>query len=351
MGSSFTYSGLNTKIHGMRSKLISPDEYNEITGLSSVPDVIQYLASHPGYSGLFPDTPDDNFYHRENLEQILTVSLYENFSKIYTFSTMKQRKFLELYFMHFEIRLIKKFLRRMYNDNPLNVDIPRLEPYFERFSDIPVARAGQASDIDELINALEGTIYEAPLKKAHDLSGNNLFNYEISLDLLQYKTFWKQKGKFMSGTDLDVITDAYGYKIDLLNIQWIYRCKKYYTMTTSDILSMVIPIHYKLKKQQLIELADTENAEAFLKILKTTIYGKGLDVPEDVSVEKCYRKLMHNHYVKIFRQHPYSLACVSTYLYLQERETETLTHITECIRYSYPPEDIRKFLKIGGEQH
>ena len=67
MGSSFTYSGLNTKIHGMRSKLISPDEYNEITGLSSVPDVIQYLASHPGYSGLFPDTPDDDFYHRENL--------------------------------------------------------------------------------------------------------------------------------------------------------------------------------------------------------------------------------------------------------------------------------------------
>lgn len=349
MGSSFTYSGLNTKIHGMLRKLLSLEEYAEISSLNSVPDVIQYLSSHPGYLGLFPDSPDDDFYHRENLEQVLTISLYENFSKIYNFSTMKQRKFLELYFMHFEIRLLKKFLRRMYNDNPLKVDIPSLQPYFERFSSIPVGIAGQAKNIDELINALSGTIYKAPLVKAHSLLGNNLFNYEISLDLLQYKTFWKKKEKFMSGTDLCVITDAYGYKIDLLNIQWIYRCKKYYNMNTSDILSLVIPVHYKLRKQQLVELADAENTDAFLKILKTTTYGKGLDTLDDVSIENFYRNLMHNHYLKIFRNHPYSLACVSTYLYLRERETETLTHITECIRYSYPPEDIRRFLDIGGE--
>lgn len=351
MGSTLTYSGLNTKIHGMKSKLISDDEYAQIAGLSSVPDVIRYLQYHPGYEDLFPEAPDDSFFHRENLEQILTLSLYKNFAKIYTFSTMHQRKFLELYFMHFETKFLKQVLRKLFNNRPLPVDTGLLRPYFDRFSDIPIDKVRGAQDIEELLKNLSGTIYYKPLEKVYKMAEKNLFDYEISLDLFQFSVFWKLKNKFLKGMDLEVITDSYGYKIDLLNLQWIYRCKKYYRLTTPQILNIVIPVNYKLKNRQIYRLIEAESKEAFMDVLSGTYYGQVVGNFDNISIEKYYNRLMHKRYINIFRKHPYSLACVNTYLYLQEQETEKLTLITEGIRYSYPSEEILKMLNTGGDYH
>ena len=33
--------------------------------------------------------------------------------------------------------------------------------------------------------------------------------------------FWKQRKKYLKGDALDIITEAYGTKMELLNIQWI----------------------------------------------------------------------------------------------------------------------------------
>lgn len=351
MGNTFTYSGLNTKIHGMKSKLISDHEYMEISGLPSVPDVMHYLQDHPGYADLFPESTDDSFLHRHNLEQILTLSSYKNFAKIYTFSTMQQRKFLDLYFMHFETRLIKQLLRKLFNHRPLAVNTALLKPYFERFSDIPLDKAEKAENIDELLSGLSGTKYYSPLAKVNELSDRNLFDYEISLDLFKFAFYWKTKNKVLKGTDLEVITSSYGYKIDLLNLQWIYRCKKYYSMTAAQILKMVIPINYKLKSSQVYDLIESDGVKAFMDILSTTYYGNDVHDFDNISIEKYYNRFMNKHYINIFRKHPYSLACVNTYLYLQEQETEKLTLITEGIRYSYPPEEILKMLNIGGDYH
>lgn len=351
MGSTFTYSGLNTKIHGMKNKLISDHEYVEIAGLSSVPEVIRYLQNHPGYTDLFPEVTDDSFFHRGNLEQILTLSSYKNYAKIYTFSTIQQRKFLDLYFMHFETKLIKQILRKLFNHRPLPVDIELLKPYFERFSDIPIDKAEAANDIEELLSGLTGTKYYKPLAKVNELPEKNLFDYEISLDLFKFTFYWKTKNKFLKGTDLEVITDSYGYKIDLLNLQWIYRCKKYYNMTTAQIIKMVIPINYKLKNIQIYELIESDSIKTFMEILSDTYYGHDVHDFDNISIEKYYNRFMNRHYLNIFRKYPYSLACVNTYLYLQEQETEKLTLITEGIRYSYTPEEILKMLNIGGDYH
>ena len=45
-----------------------------------------------------------------------------------------------------------------------------------------------------------------------------------------------------------------GSKIDLLNLQWIYRAKKYYNMKPADIYLLLIPIHYKLSTDQVKEM-------------------------------------------------------------------------------------------------
>ncbi len=351
MNGTFAYSGINTKIHGMKSKLITMREYKEIACMSSVPEVMRYLQGTNGYKNLFPESADDDFYHRENLEQLLTLSMYENYSSIYTFATISQRKFLDMYFVHYETRLIKQLLRKTMNKRPLTVDYTTLQPYFDRFSDIPVQKCFQAETTEDLISSLSGTRYYKTLEAVNAMPEKNLFDYEISLDLYLFKTLWKEKNKYLKGEDLQIVTDMYGYKIDLLNLQWIYRCKKYYRMTPAEIYNMVIPVRHKLKAVQIHAMVESDSVKNFLDVLSDTFYGGNLSELDNISIEKYYNRKIYKLYTSAFRKHPYSLACIMTYLYLQEQEIQLLTQITEGVRYSYPPEDIIKLINNGGDYH
>ena len=71
-----------------------------------------YLKEQPAYAEVF-DGLDDTKLHRGYIEQILTQSEYQDFTRLYRFSSMKQRKFLDLYFKHYEVEVIKKLLRHM----------------------------------------------------------------------------------------------------------------------------------------------------------------------------------------------------------------------------------------------
>ena len=45
------------------------------------------------------------------IEQLLNLAQYEDFASLYQFANMKQRRFLDLYFMHYEIGIVKTCLR------------------------------------------------------------------------------------------------------------------------------------------------------------------------------------------------------------------------------------------------
>ena len=61
-------------------------------------------------------------------------------------------------------------------------------------------------------------------------------------------------------------------KIDLLNLQWIYRAKKYYHMLPPDIYSMTIPIHYRIKVEEFKTLVETPTLEQFEAEVEKTYY-------------------------------------------------------------------------------
>ena len=48
MGTLLSYSGLSTKIRAMQSKLMTEKQYQEISQLESVPQVVAYLKKQPG---------------------------------------------------------------------------------------------------------------------------------------------------------------------------------------------------------------------------------------------------------------------------------------------------------------
>ena len=99
MSNLLKYSGISTKIRAMHSKLIKPSQYETLVSLEKVSEALAWLKHQPAYTHVFEGL-EENKAHRGEIEALLTNALYEDFTKIYRFADIKQRKFMDFYFMH-----------------------------------------------------------------------------------------------------------------------------------------------------------------------------------------------------------------------------------------------------------
>ena len=53
----------------------------------------------------------------------------------------------------------------------------------------------------------------------------------------------------------------------MLNLQWIYRSKKYYHMAPADIYALLSPVRYKLSTKEITELVEAVDEEEFRREL------------------------------------------------------------------------------------
>ncbi len=62
--------------------------------------------------------------------------------------------------------------------------------------------------------------------------------------------------------------ESVGVTIDTLNLQWIYRAKRYYGMKAADVYALIIPVHYRLNLEQVKRMAEAESTEEMLNFAK-----------------------------------------------------------------------------------
>ena len=95
MDTSISYSGINTKVKAMKTKLISKEDFIKILNLESVADLISYLKKHPGYHELFQKY-DEREVHRGEAERVFINGLYLDYTRIYRFANDSKEKILSL---------------------------------------------------------------------------------------------------------------------------------------------------------------------------------------------------------------------------------------------------------------
>lgn len=337
-----SYSGITTKVKSMESNLISTDGYDKIANLESTSEFILFLKNMPTYADVFT-TIDENMAHRGQIELLLINSLYRDFTKIYRFANIKQRKILSLTFFRYEVNMVKRCLQVVYNhDKPY--DLSMYGTFFNKHSKLNLDTLVTSSSIDEFISNLKNTDYFDLFKSLQNTNRTTMFDYEMGLDIYYFKTIWKQKDYYLSKNELDVLTHKIGNEIDLMNIMWVYRSKKYYDINIGDISSYVIPINYRLTKAQLTKLIEAPTMAEFTLVLSTTYYHSQYGNLDQDSMESMY----HTVLAKLFKitklKYPSSIAPINSFLYLKEQEIDNLTTALECIRYDLEPEETLKYV-------
>lgn len=345
MGNVMTYSGITVKIRAMQAKLLKDGDYEQIASMRSVPEVTEFLKEKPAYEKYLEEM-DSTLYHRGNVEKILYQSLFDDYSRIFRFGGPQQKQFLKTYWKRYEVDVINYCLRIVFNHYQIPFDLDYKKEYFDRYSQISIDALVASKNVEELVDNLAGTEYYEPLKKIREMETATLFDYDMALELYYFITLWKRQKRLLKGKELKLYARDCGTKIDLLNLQWVYRAKKYYHMLPPDIYSLTIPIHYRLSVKEYKTLVETPSLEEFLRQAENTWYARKYDFGDGRTMEQTYKDCMRHLYLADRRQNPYSVASIYTYLYLKEEEIDKLTTALECIRYGLPRSETLAYM--GG---
>ena len=343
MGTLLSYSGLSTKIRAMQSKLMSEKQYQEIAQLDSVIQIVAYLKKQPGFSDLWADL-DENSLHRGDVEKLLTHTIHQNFAKLYRFANPEQRRFMALYFKRYEISVLKDCLRKVFDEGRAQLDLSLFQDFFDRHSKMNLEKLTSSSTVEELVNNLQGSEYYHPLKKLGTDYQPRIFDYGMALDQYYFANIWSVKEKLFKRRDLEEITKAYGNKFDMLNLQWIFRSKKYYHMGPADIYALLIPVHYRLSKNDIASLVEAPDEAEFRKILDTTYYKKRFPELSPENLEELYTLNLKTILETEARKYPHSVIMIYSYLYHKEHEVDRLTTAVECVRYGLSTAEILDYI-------
>lgn len=212
MGSLLSYSGLTTKIRAMQSRLLTDDQYRELAELKSVPQAVTYLKQQPAYEAIL-DSLSEEALHRGKIEQLLVNSIYRDFTKIYQFSNMEQRKFLNLYFGRYEVSIMKECLNKIFDHRDVNLDLSLFKPFFDKHSQLDINLLTASRSIEEFVSHLRGTSYYQPLAALAVLETPTLLTTRWHWIFLIFLPYGRQKTRFSPKRTWNDITKAYGNKI------------------------------------------------------------------------------------------------------------------------------------------
>lgn len=326
----------------MNSTLFRFKDYQKVAYFDSVVDFFAFLKNHPGYKNIF-NQYDEHELHRGDAERIFIQSLYQDYARLYRFANKEQRRNLELLFFRYEVNILKACIRLIYNTEDA-YDLSIFHSFFSKHSNINVAALAASHSMGEYIQNLKGTKYYPLFYKIQQKQNVTSFDYEMQLDIFYFKKTWKLIDKVLTGSNKASLKHILGTEIDLLNIMWIYRAKKIYDMSSSDIYSVIIPINYKLLKEQLLQLSETATIDEFMITLSNTYYKTIHQFLSDGTIEHTYKTLVTKAYKKNNSKHPESMAPVNYYLYQKEMEINRITTALECIRYGLEPQQKLKYI-------
>ena len=334
----FKYSALNAKIRGMYGKLLSRDQLCELSQVHSVGEAVAYLRQTRDYFDILHDTTDSEI-HRDMLERLLKRSLFEDYHKILFYLDKNDKSFLNALTRKYEITILKSMIRACFAGKSLDFFHLSVPPRMKEMLEFDLDKLSQATDVEDLIAGLKGTPFYRMLQMLYSRGKDpNLFDMEITLDIYYFTMLWNTIEKQLSGRSKRDIQKCIGAEADLLNLFWIYRCKKYYKMESELIFAILIPVHFKLKQGAITEIIKSDDVDlSQFPILDP--YHELFEKSDEGTLKRMidtYLMRLYNHIAASGK----NLTMVLAYYQAKELETDQVSTIIEGVRYGLPPDEI-----------
>ena len=217
---------------------LSEEDFRKLMDQKLSMQKAEYLGSRRAYAELFQNVGED-MLHRSGVERRLWLSLFRDFDKLYRFGSVKQKRFIRMYFGHYEVKLVKECLQAVLGGHAAGYEFALYEDLIRKYAKIDIMKLSRSRDIGDFIENLKGTSYYSILKRLYDSGQAKAVDYETAIDMRYFVNMWRQKDKVLSREECGIVERTFGSRIDMLNVDWIYRAKKYFDMAPKEIYRLL----------------------------------------------------------------------------------------------------------------
>lgn len=325
------YPNLNAKLKGMYEKRISKSDLEDLVKQNNLKNAILLLKSK---YDIFKNS-DENI-DRLEIESLLEKDQINNILKIKKLLNKKDTEIFEMFLLQYEIKCVKSIFRKLFsNDKTDDIVIQKVKMWtVTLFSDIKGIETVQ--NFYEFFEAVKRMKYNKILKKYQEQDNINVFEVENEIDKLYFETLYDMIKNEVNSKKI------IGSEIDLLNVLWIFRIKKYYNFEKEKINQILIKRYYKLKPNTMKKIEQTNTFEEIKEIMKDTVY-KDVFFDEN-NLEENIDKYLYEINKKIFRNDMTSIAYVLAYVNMIDYENKDIINTIEGIRYNMDKTEILKRL-------
>ena len=325
------YPNLNSKLKGMYAKRINKTDLEDLIKQNNLKNSVLLLKEK---SDIFKYA-DENI-DRLQIESLLEEDKINDIIKIKKLLNKKDAEIFEMFLLRYEIKCVKSMFRKLFSDDKTeDIIIQNVKRWTTAlFYDIKGIETVQS--LYEFFEAIKRMKYNKILKKYQEQDNINVFEVENEIDKLYFETLYdtvKNKGN---------LEKIIGSEIDLLNILWIFRIKKYYNFDSEKIQKVLIKKQYKLNKDIINNIIQAKSFEKIQEIMSKTVYKNVFTKEEDM--EENIDRYLYAVNKKIFRNDMISIAYVIAYVNMIDYEDNDIINTIEGIRYNMNKNEILKRL-------
>ena len=325
------YPNINAKLKGMYSKRITKTDLEDLVKQNSLKNAVLLLKTK---SEIFKNS-DENI-DRLEIESLLEKDQINNILKIEKLLERKDLETFKMFLSKYEIKCVKSMFRKLFSDDKTNdIIVQNVKNWTQNvFEDIKGIET--VENFYEFFEAIKRMKYNKILKKYQKQEDINVFEVENEMDKLYFETLYDTIKKEAN------LKKIIGSEIDLLNVLWIFRIKKYYNFEVQKLENILIKRYYKLNPKILNKLTCINSFEELKEVMQETVYKSVFTDEEDL--EENMDRYLYNINKKIFRNDTMSMAYIWGYINMVEYENNDIINTIEGIRYNMEKKEILRRL-------
>ncbi len=337
MSAVYTYGLVNARVRAKRSGLLNASGYKALAAAVDLPETLNLLSRFK-YKTMIERARDLSI---ESLERLLIREEVRQILDIKNSCRGPAREIIARMLSRIDAENVKSILRA-WQKHARKVDdlieCPGLAV-------LPVTRLLEAPNLTKLTEQLGSfPFYGALLKAAEGFDRRkSLFEIEVTIDKSLYEEIWNLTAQ-LPKTDQNIVRRMVGIEIDLKNLDWVARIRKYYLTQIGATENSLIPNGYRLPYTTLRKMITTGSiSDGLDKFMPGLAPETAPDTDQITALERLEQFLnqaLFHEANRLFLEYPLSIASTIGYYFLIRIESRNIRTMINSKYYKLAPQVI-----------
>lgn len=338
-------SAMATKAIAMYGHHLKEADYIELLRKNTVQEIAGYLKAETAFRSALKGITETTI-HRGFLETLIRQEFFIDFIKLIRYGDPAKKDFYRFGIVQIEINQILVAIRALSESDRTN-QLAQLPLFAKKMMSFELEKLVKVFSFEDLLNVLKNTNYYRILLPLKPIFGNEEIDY-VACELALKNHFYDLMNVFIetkfTGQDRQLLKEMFNSRIELEHLTYIYRLKKYFKTSPSQIKELINPVSVHIPRKKTMHWVETGDADDLIELLKHSYYHIEFDLNDLGHIENIVDRVKFKQNRKMLRHTSNAEIVLIAYMNLLEIQIQNIIDIIEGVRYHINRDRLSKIL-------